>query len=124
MLEHFKLDGDWNDIARVCEPEREAWVGTSRHIRWDDNGRLVIGFGKHAGVPLADLARGPDSGYLSWIAGKDFPIHVREICRRALQLDGRELEAWVREAYGGGAAAASEQPAMFAVVDAGATAHG
>lgn len=102
MLTQFNLgDGvEWSEIARVCEPEREAWVGTSRHIRWDDNHRLVIGFGKHGGTPLSELARGPDAGYLTWIASKDFPLHVREICRRALELDGPSLEDWVRRTYG------------------------
>jgi DNA polymerase-3 subunit epsilon len=100
MLGHFQLSGDWGDIARVCEPERDAWVGSSRHIKWDENGRLVIGFGKHAGVPLSDLARGPDADYLMWIANKDFPIHVREICGRALQMDGAALEAWAKRTYG------------------------
>lgn len=111
MLTQFALGdggavewGQWAEIARVCEPEREAWVGSSRHIRWDDNGRLVIGFGKHAGVPLSELARGPDAGYLQWISSKDFPVHVREICRRALELDGVALEEWVRRTYGGSAA--------------------
>lgn len=100
MLDNFGLEGDWSDIADVCEPEREAWVGSSRHLRWDESGRLVIGFGKHNGVPLVELATGPDAGYLSWIAGKDFPVHVREICQRATQMDGAALERWVREAYG------------------------
>ena len=100
MLHHFQLSADWREIARVCEPEREAWVGSSRHLRWDENGRLVIGFGKHAGVPVAELARGPDATYLMWIANKDFPLHVREICGRALQMDGAALEAWVKRVYG------------------------
>jgi DNA polymerase III subunit epsilon len=100
MLHHFQLPSDWREIARVCEPEREAWVGSSRHLRWDENGRLVIGFGRHAGIPLAELARGSDATYLMWIANKDFPIHVREICGRALQMDGSALEAWVKRTYG------------------------
>jgi len=100
MLHHFQLSADWREIARVCEPEREAWVGSSRHLRWDENGRLVIGFGKHAGVPLAELARGPDATYLMWIANKDFPHHVREICGRALEMEGAALEAWTRSTYG------------------------
>jgi hypothetical protein len=111
MLHHFQLPSDWREVARVCEPEREAWVGSSRHLRWDENGRLVIGFGKHAGVPVAELAKGPDATYLMWIANKDFPIHVREICGRALEMDGAALEAWVRRIHGGGEPVADEVPA-------------
>ena len=116
MLHHFQLSHDWREIARVCEPEREAWVGSSRHLRWDENGRLVIGFGKHAGVPVAELARGPDATYLMWIANKDFPIHVREICVRALEMEGAALEAWVRRIHGGGEPV-DEATAIAAAVD-------
>jgi DNA polymerase III subunit epsilon len=108
MLHHFQLSDDWGEIARVCEPEREAWVGSSRHLRWDEGGRLVIGFGKHAGVPVVELAKGPDATYLMWIANKDFPHHVREICGRALETDGAALEAWVKSVYG---MPAAEDPA-------------
>jgi DNA polymerase III subunit epsilon len=122
MLHHFQLSADWREIARVCEPEREAWVGSSRHLRWDENGRLVIGFGRHAGVPLAELARGPDATYLMWIANKDFPIHVREICGRALQMEGAALEAWAKRTYGeperlGDPAAGGEVAAVMARAD-------
>ena len=99
MLAHFNLAGDWTQIAQVCEPERDAWVGSSRHIRWDEEGRLVLGFGKHAGVPLSELARGPDATYLEWILEKDFPLHVREMCRRALELEAADLVDWVRRVY-------------------------
>jgi len=116
MLHHFQLSHDWREIARVCEPEREAWVGSSRHLRWDENGRLVIGFGKHAGVPVAELARGPDATYLMWIANKDFPIHVREICGRALEMEGAALEAWVRRIHGGGEPAEMDDEAPAAAV--------
>jgi DNA polymerase III subunit epsilon len=121
MLEHFGLAGDWSEIARVCEPQRDAWVGPSRHLRWDDEGRLVIGFGKHSGRPLSEVARGPDAGYLLWIAEKDFPFHVREICTRALQLAGAELEVWARRTYGcgPGEAAAVVEDVREVDIDAG-----
>src|SRR5690606_18429407 len=117
MLDRFRLAGDWSEIARVCEPERDAWVGPSRHLRWDEEGRLVIGFGKHAGTPLAELAAGPDRSYLQWIVDKDFPLHVREICQRALELDGPSLEDWVRAAYGTGPATLAAGPAPGAGLD-------
>ena len=55
MVESFGLPREWDDIARVCEPERDTWVGTSRHLRWDDSGRLVIGF-RQAQRPGLDRA--------------------------------------------------------------------
>ena len=64
---------------------------------------VVLGFGRHRGMPLAELATGDveTRGYLSWIVGKDFPPHVGEIC--CFALEGRseaELTAWVEQRWG------------------------
>jgi DNA polymerase-3 subunit epsilon len=111
MIRDFGLmDRDWDAIARVCEPERSAWVGPSRHIRWEQ-GVVVIGFGKHAGKPVHVLAGSDDRGYLEWILGKDFPRHVHAICRAALELGADEFGRWVAQAFaGGGGAAGPERP--------------
>jgi DNA polymerase III subunit epsilon len=108
MIETFGLADDWNQIAKVCEPERSSWIGPSRHLRWDDDGQPVLSFGKHAGTPLPRLARGPDAGYLRWVMDKDFPAHVREICQRAIELDGPAFSAWLAATYGAPRSAAGE----------------
>jgi len=101
MLKHFGLaDQEWGAIAGVCDPQRPSWVGPSRHLQWDQQGEVVLSFGKHQGTPVRTLARSKDSGYLMWIADKDFPPHVIEICRQALQLAGDEFLAWARRRYG------------------------
>jgi DNA polymerase-3 subunit epsilon len=99
MMNHFKLNGDWSDIALVCEPNRALWIGPSRHIQWAD-GKPSIGFGKHQGTPLLQLAHGPDSGYLRWILDKDFPRHVHDICRAAFDLSPDEFTSWIRRQFG------------------------
>jgi DNA polymerase-3 subunit epsilon len=100
MLRHFNLDGhDWQHIATVCDPQRASWVGPSRHLRWEQD-VIVLGFGKHMGVPLHELAGSPDRSFLRWVCEKDFPPHVIEICRAALERTGEELVAWVRQRYG------------------------
>ena len=100
MLRHFNLDGqDWQHIATVCDPQRASWVGPSRHLRWEHD-VIVLGFGKHMGVPLHELAASPDRSFLQWVCNKDFPPHVIEICRAALERNGEELVAWVRQRYG------------------------
>jgi DNA polymerase-3 subunit epsilon len=106
MIDAFGLVDDWGQIAQVCEPERASWIGPSRHLRWDENGAPVLSFGKHAGTPLDRLARGQDADYLRWVIEKDFPIHVREICQRAIDLDAAAFTAWLRASYGTGPAAA------------------
>lgn len=100
MLRHFKLDGqDWGQIARFSDPGRASWVGPSRHLRWE-NDVIVLGFGKHMGTPIHELAGGPDRSFLQWVLSKDFPPHVSEICKTALELDGDEFVAWARQRYG------------------------
>jgi DNA polymerase-3 subunit epsilon len=115
MLRHFQLhEQDWTQIASVCDPGRASWVGPSRHLRWE-NEVVVLGFGKHMGAALHELAAGPDRGFLSWVLGKDFPPHVAEICRAALEQPGEAFVAWTRQRYG--QAAPTEKP-PFAQVPA------
>jgi DNA polymerase-3 subunit epsilon len=102
MLQHFKLaDQEWDQIASVCDPMpgRASWVGPSRHLRWEGEA-IVIGFGKHLGVPIHELAAGPDRSFLSWVMQKDFPAHVVEICKQALERSGEELLRWARDRFG------------------------
>jgi hypothetical protein len=139
MVSRFGLDGrDWNAIATAADPEgklkqdRSSWVGPSRHLQWNDDGQIVMTFGKHVGVPLPQVVR-LDAGYVRWVVGKDFPPHVLEICERALDLCvGRrrtssdsggddaaaELVTWARQRYGQAAptvapAFAASEPAPF-----------
>jgi len=119
MLSAFELaDRDWSAIAIVCDPQRSSWVGPSRHLRWDGDS-IVFGFGKHAGTAVHLLAR-ESRDYLEWVIAKDFPGHVGEVCRVALERDAAALLAWAREKFG--QAAATEQPpfAAAATVAAGA----
>jgi DNA polymerase III subunit epsilon len=111
MLLQFGLhDRDWEDIARQCElPKRPGWIGGTRHLKWERE-VVCIAFGKHTSRPLHELARSPeDSGYLRWILDKDFPPHVHEICRRALELAAADFVAWARAHYPD--VAPAEQPA-------------
>ncbi|HEX4421878.1 MAG TPA: exonuclease domain-containing protein [Kofleriaceae bacterium] len=102
MLRMFNLtDHDWEAIACKCDPQyaaRASWVGPSRHLRWED-GVIVLGFGKHTNAPLHQLAAGPDRSFLRWVVERDFPVHVGEVCRAALDLGGEEFLAWARRKY-------------------------
>jgi DNA polymerase-3 subunit epsilon len=100
MIQHFQLEGqDWTQIANVCDPGRASWVGPSRHLRWERD-VIVLGFGKHGGAPVHELAAGPERSFLRWVLEKDFPPHVAEICRAALEHDGEEFLTWARQRYG------------------------
>lgn len=100
MLSQFGLSPDWQQIAEVCEPGRENWIGPSRHVKWNDDGNPCIGFGRHSNTEIAALVAGPDRSYLEWIVAKDFPIHVREIAHSALTLDPAAFDEWIRSRYG------------------------
>jgi DNA polymerase-3 subunit epsilon len=112
MLRSFQLDGDWDAIASRCDPQRTApwatcasWLGPSRHLRWDGD-VVVLGFGKYANTALHQLAAGPDRSFLRWVVERDFPIHVGEVCRAALDLPGDEFLAWARRRFPPAAASA------------------
>jgi DNA polymerase-3 subunit epsilon len=102
MLHAFQLaDHDWDAIACKCDPQhsaRASWLGPSRHVRWED-GVVVLGFGKYANTALHELAAGPDRSFLRWVVERDFPVHVGEICRAALDLPGEEFLAWARRRF-------------------------
>ena len=72
----------WEDLARITNPEREAWIGLSNHFIWEEE-QVVFGFGKYSGRSLLDVAPG-DRGYLEWILRSDFPRHVQNLCKGAM----------------------------------------
>ncbi len=113
MIESFGLDPNWEKVADVCEPDRAFYIEGSKHLRWDEAQNVTIGFGKHAGTLLTELASGPEANYLRWIMGKDFPAHVLEACSKALDLDADEFEAWAAERFSaapGATSTASAEP--------------
>jgi len=84
MLRSFGLAGQtWEAIADICEPERKTWVGPSSHIVINEAGEPILNFGKFKGTCVYDA----DRDYLRWVAGKDFPRHVQDICKASLDTD-------------------------------------
>jgi DNA polymerase-3 subunit epsilon len=117
MIARFGLAGrDWQEVAKACDPEgrlipnRSAWVGPSKHLQWSEDGAIVMTFGKHTGMALHLVAR-QHGDYLRWVIEKDFPPHVVEICRRALEISGPDLVSWARQRFG--QPAPTEAPAFF-----------
>jgi DNA polymerase-3 subunit epsilon len=120
MLRAFDLgEADWDAIATKCDPQRTAtwaarasWVGPSRHLRWEGD-IVVVGFGKHTNAPVHQLAAGPDRSFLRWVVERDFPVHVGEVCRAALDLPGEEFLAWARRRYPMATAMATALPSAL-----------
>lgn len=100
MKKTFGLkDRDWDEIADICEPERRSYIGPSHHFQWRE-GIAVVAFGKHDGKAIHALAVEENGGYLRWMLDKDFPQHVKEICRRALAGNQKSFCDWLIDAYG------------------------
>ena len=98
MLATFGLTGKpWPDLAAMANPfaGRANWIGPSHHIQWSADGKTILAFGKNNGRPLDET----DPGFLRWVIDKDFPAHVKEVCRAALQLRGEALTAWIVQRY-------------------------
>jgi DNA polymerase III subunit epsilon len=97
MLETFGLaDKSWPEIATISDPfaSRQAWIGPSPHIQWDDSGTVVFGFGKHRGCQVDQV----DAGFLRWVIGKDFPPHVKDVCRVVLERR-HQFKDWIARYY-------------------------
>jgi len=73
----------WEDLARLTNPERDSWIGNTNHFIWEE-GQVVFNFGKYSGRLLLEVAS-MDASYLSWIQRADFPKHVRNLCKGALE---------------------------------------
>jgi len=100
MLRAFGFEAQgWTEIARICEPEREHWIGPSHHIQWRE-GLPTVMFGRYKDAPLAQLAIENGGDYLQWILTQDFPRHVNAICAKALELDADSLHDWLDDTFG------------------------
>lgn len=83
VARYDELTGEVDALHRLSNPNEGRYVDRTRKFEWDDSGRAVFAFGKHAGRALEDVARQtPD--YLSWMLGKDFGPEVDKILREAL----------------------------------------
>lgn len=97
MLSTFGLtDKPLPEIATISDPfaNRAAWLGPSPHIQWDASGAVVFGFGKYKGQQVQHA----DGGFLRWLLARDFPPHVKKICRVALERR-RQFPIWIEQYY-------------------------
>ena len=101
MLDAFKIrDASLQKIAELCDVNaaRKTWVGPSYHFRWEEE-TVVFGFGKHRARPILDVKKDDGGGYLSWLAAKDFPDHVKEIALAASKKSAEEFAVWIKATF-------------------------
>ncbi len=84
MLErHPDLPQDLDALTRLAGPGDATWVDPEGKLRKSGD-CVILGFGKHRGVPLEEMARdNPD--YLAWILNGDFTEAVKSVVREFLQ---------------------------------------
>jgi DNA polymerase-3 subunit epsilon len=80
MVEQWSLgDRSWEELADLCEPDRHNFVGITNHFLWDDDGRVIFGFGTHKGDRAFH-----QKGYLQWMLRGTFPSSVKNSIRAML----------------------------------------
>ena len=81
QLAHYDdLPDDVQALHEACVPAGS--VDALGKLMRDDQGRVCFAFGKHEGVPVAEV----DPGYLRWFLDKDFPADAKAIVRREANL--------------------------------------
>lgn len=73
MMTKWDLLGhSWPELADLCEPDRHSFVGITNHFLWDDDDKVIFGFGTHKGERAYH-----QQGYLKWMLGGTFPSSVK-----------------------------------------------
>lgn len=78
MKKQVEMEGiDVTEASLLTAPHPSMRVGTTSHIRFNDEGNSYINFGKHKGTELRNM----DRGYLTWMLNNDFPHAVKNHIR-------------------------------------------
>lgn len=68
------------ELDLVTGGRQADWATDCGRLRFNADGKVVIAFGKNAGVLLSEV----DDGFLRWILSKDFPADVKKLARAEL----------------------------------------
>jgi DNA polymerase-3 subunit epsilon len=93
FVPELAIPGDgWDALAALSDPlpERHTWCGPSHHLVWKGD-VIVFGFGKYKGSRVDET----DPMFLRWVQGKNFPKHVKTICRRAAEATPAAFAEWI-----------------------------
>lgn len=75
------LPRDFAALDALSGGRRPDWATELGHLRWREDGHLMVGFGRHQGRRLYDL----DDGFLRWVLRNDFPADVHAFCEDVLR---------------------------------------
>jgi DNA polymerase-3 subunit epsilon len=82
------LPQDLDALHDYCNPRDPSWADQFGRLK-QENGKIVINFGKFQGKALEDLARS-EPQFLQWILRGDFPADTKDFVRDALKGGERE----------------------------------
>ena len=77
------LPQDMDALHEFCNPVNPDWIDADGKFVWT-NEIPTIGFGRHKGRSLQELAAESEPNYLHWMLGQDFSAEVVDIIRDAL----------------------------------------
>lgn len=75
------LPRDLGQLDAASGGRRPDWATELGHLRWADDGQLLVAFGKHQGKRLCDV----DPGFWRWLQRNDFPADVKALCERVMR---------------------------------------
>nr|MCU0231643.1 exonuclease domain-containing protein [Acidobacteriota bacterium] len=84
LARYPELPRDLAGLHRFCHPDEGRFADATRKLEWAADGELALGFGKHRGRTLRELAA-RERSYLEWVTGSDFSPEVKEIVGEALR---------------------------------------
>lgn len=100
MIKTFNLSSaTWQELSELGGLKIKPWIGPSYHFQWQ-NGKAIIGFGKHKNRLIADVAKEDNASYLKWLAKGDFPKHVKEIAKAASDNTADNFNIWLAKHFG------------------------
>ncbi len=83
LVRYPDLPVDLEGLHKFCNPDEDRYVDVTRRLAWDENGDVILAFGKNRGRSLRDLAtQSPD--YLRWMANAEFSDDVKRVVAGAL----------------------------------------
>lgn len=83
LQRYEELPTDAAGLHAFCHPVRPDWVDGDGKVVWQ-GGEAVLGFGKHRGRSLKEMAQ-QEANYLRWMAQGNFSVDVQALCRNALK---------------------------------------
>ncbi len=81
----LKFHEELNDVPSFHEACINNNVDAEGKLQWNNDGEIVLMFGKkYRNALLKDVIK-KDKGFIQWVLGADFSDEVKQICKRALE---------------------------------------